>query len=152
MAIINERMSIVSDEAMNIYFPQIISSNSQLVLLYEASKELHKATIKDKIVEFLIIQNAQRITAYVNSSMYFRLSNVTSKRLVKLNNDFKLFVEPLEKLHKGKLFWIFNELATYTLSDEEEAKGIERVAMLGRGNRSLKDNFEADVSQLKLTI
>ncbi len=145
MTAVNERLSIKASETINILFPPIQSNQTQLLLIYEASEELHAIDIKERIVSFLIIKGAVDITAYVNTSIYFKMTNFKRPELVELEKEFKNYVAALEVKHNGKIFWLFNEIANYAPSEEEIKLGKKRTAMIGTCNRTLKDNFEGIV-------
>ena len=146
MAIINERLSILEDEEIKISLPRIPGDQFQYLLIYEASKSLHTIGIKEKIVDFLIDKEAENITVYVNSSIYFTLNKTGDLEFKKLNKEFAEFILPLETTHNGKLFWVFNQLIHYKYKKEPD---LRASAIIGKGNKSLKDQFEGEVQQLR---
>ena len=148
---INERHSIKNAEAINILFPEINISNTQLSLIYEASEELHNINIKERIMSFLIIKDALDITVYVNSSIYFKMADFNRTKFVELEDEFRKYVTKLETKETGKIFWIFSQIAHYTPNEEEIKREKKRVAMIGKGNRTLKDNFEVEVEEYRET-
>ena len=132
----NERYAIENDTPVEILFPKIANNKVPLLLIYEANEAFHNNKIKDFIILFLIGQNAQDIEAYTNSSIYFKLDGEYSKEVFqKLNTDFAIYINRLEKKFEGKIFWVFNYLVKFTTTPQE-------IGMVGRGNQSFYDRFK----------
>ena len=143
---LNERLSILEDEEIIVDFPRIPKSQFQYLLIYEATESLHKIKIKEKIIDFLIDKGADNITAHVNSSIYFTLDKNIYTEFKKLNAEFTKHITPLETSSRGKLFWVFNQISYYTFKSEPDLKGS---AMIGKGNKTLKDIFEGEVLNMR---
>lgn len=130
-----ERYSLKEDAEMKILLPEIKSEETQLLLIYEASEEMHHNNFRKSVVTFLDSKGAMDIKAYMNSSIYFKLKGrVSSKRLVELESEFRVFVETLQAIYEGKAFWIFNIIGRYN---------TERLGMVGKGNFSFMQRFLA---------
>ena len=139
----NERVSIESDLPDNKSMPEIDGGKSQLLLIYEASAKMYSIELKNLIVKYLgAYSGVSDIEVYTNSSIYFKVnSSFSSDSFNKLNTDFENYVKTLEADTKGKMFWFFNFLATYTGPPR-------KIGIVGRGNKSFHDHFAGRITDL----
>ena len=137
---LTERSTIKIDESVNVIFPDIETNKLQILLIYEASKEMYKNDIKTRIVKFLHTNKATHIEAYVNSSIYFQMDGVYStNHLRMLNTGFEQCFASLEKETGGKIFWTFNYLLTFD---------GPKVGAIGRGNKIFYNKFGKAVEDI----
>lgn len=138
METINERLAITNDEKIAIEFPEIKNDEFPLLMIYEASEELHAAGLRAKIVTFLYDNKAIEMESFINTSIHFKMKAPYSiKTLTKLNTDFESFITPFEREKRGKVYWIFNYLVKFTPKDKPE-----QIGMIGKGNKSFNDRFQ----------
>lgn len=146
MDTLNERHAVNDDKEIEFSFPEIEESKCQLLILYQASSELHKNGLKDEIVKFLLLKKKIKsgdIEAFTNAAIYFKLPGDLSRaEMITLNDEFDLYISTFEKAHRGKVFWVLNKVSKFKTISKQ------RVAMLGRGNKTYFDEFKEQLKEL----
>lgn len=148
--LLNERAAIKNDAENKVSLPEI-GTQRQLLLIYEASAELHAAGLKGRIIEFLLSYEVKvdHIQAHMNSSLYFRVDNPFSDIMLrKLAGDFETFISQLEKEFKGRVFWLINTVAQLKL---DEPRSV-RAAILGKGNKTLSAEVQEEIKKVPVVV
>ncbi len=149
-SILNERPSTKQDGENKISLPEI-GTQRQLLLIYEASAELHAAGLKGRIAEFLLNYEVKvsNIQAHMNSSLYFRVNTpFTDTMLRKLSADFEGFVSQLEKEFKGRVFWLINTVAQLKIDEGQTV----RAAIVGKGNKTVYTEVAEEIKKIPVVV
>ncbi|MCD6068210.1 MAG: hypothetical protein K0S33_3036 [Bacteroidetes bacterium] len=145
-ALLNERHAVKNDAENRMSLPEI-GTQRQLLLIYEASEELHAAGLKGRILGFLNAYEVKvtQIEGHLNSSLYFKVNNpFTDVMLRKLATDFEEFISELETEFDGRIFWLFNTVAQIKIDDPQSI----RAAIVGKGNQTLRDELQEQIKAL----
>lgn len=138
----NQSREVKDDKEIEILYLEIEKDKDRVLLNYMASETLHNLGLKKHVEDFLLEKERKNeisnIEVFSNSDIYFRIPDRDAKTfLIKMNDDFKAHLFPFEQKHKGKVFWIFNKIAAYTIGGNPK----DESAMVGKGDKTYHAHF-----------
>lgn len=144
MELLNEGKSMETDTRnASPSFPIISIKESQFLLVYSATENLHNNGLRADIVTFLQDNKADNIESFTTTAIYFT-KNLQHGSITELENLQKLFISEVQSIEKskgGKVFWFLQLIASQNM---EKTK---RIARAGQGNISFNERFKASIPE-----